>query len=225
MLIEQIEHRWLAAFERTFALCKIQEGDVVALLTESQSRRVNVDLARLSLQRMGAKMFEVCLPTPALSAPAPVRSTGATDVIQHLAPVVAALQRANVVIDCTVEGMLHAPELPTILKGAEGVMPRLFMISNEHPEILERTVPDPALEAERAAIAREREQFQAQQQQWEQQRIAHDQAEAQRALNDFRAKYADWAPEELAALEARVNQSATWGGIYSSTGDAYTATA
>jgi len=85
--------------------------------------------------------------------------------------------------------------------------------------------PDPALEAERAAIAREREQFQAQQQQWEQQRIAHDQAEAQRALNDFRAKYASWAPEELAALEARVNQSATWGGIYSSTGDAYTATA
>jgi len=85
--------------------------------------------------------------------------------------------------------------------------------------------PDPALEAERAAIAREREQFQAQQQQWEQQRIAHDQAEAQRALNDFRTKYADWAPEELAALEARVNQSAVWGGIYSSTGDAYSATA
>ncbi|MFM1949506.1 MAG: hypothetical protein RL706_1527, partial [Pseudomonadota bacterium] len=24
MLIEQIEHRWLDAFERTFALCKIQ---------------------------------------------------------------------------------------------------------------------------------------------------------------------------------------------------------
>ena len=146
MLIEHIEHRWLAAFERTFTLCKIQEGDVVALLTESQSRRVNVDLARLTLQRMGAQVFEICLPTPALSAPAPVRSTGATDVVQNLAPVVAALQRANVVIDCTVEGMLHAPELPAILKGADGIVPRLFMISNEHPEILERTVPDPALE-------------------------------------------------------------------------------
>jgi 2,5-dihydroxypyridine 5,6-dioxygenase len=146
MLIEQIEHRWLKAFEHTFALCKIQEGDAVALLTESQSRRVNVELARLSLQRIGAKIFEVCLPTPALSAPAPVRSTGATDVIQQLAPVIAALQRVNVVIDCTVEGMLHAPELPAILRGADGVVPRLFMISNEHPEILERTVPDPALE-------------------------------------------------------------------------------
>jgi 2,5-dihydroxypyridine 5,6-dioxygenase len=116
MLIEQIEHRWLAAFERTFALCKVQPNEVVALLTESQSRRVNVDLARLALQQMGAKVFEVCLPTPALSAPAPIRSTGATDVIQNLVPVVAALQRANLIVDCTVEGMLHAPELLAILK-------------------------------------------------------------------------------------------------------------
>ena len=60
MLIEQIEHRWLLAFERTFALCKVQPNEVVALLTESQSRRVNVDLARLALQQMGAKVFEVC---------------------------------------------------------------------------------------------------------------------------------------------------------------------
>lgn len=85
--------------------------------------------------------------------------------------------------------------------------------------------PDPALEAERAALAREREQLQQQQAQWEQQTVAHAQAEAQRALVEFRAAHADWAPEELAALEARVNQSAVWGGIYSSTGDAYSATA
>ena len=85
--------------------------------------------------------------------------------------------------------------------------------------------PDPALEAERAALAREREALQQQQAQWEQQTVAHAQAEAQRALVEFRSAHADWAPEELAALEARVNQSAVWGGIYSSTGDAYSATA
>jgi len=39
--------------------------------------------------------------------------------------------------------MLHAKELPAIL--AHGA--RLLMISNEHPEALERLVPDPALEA------------------------------------------------------------------------------
>ena len=89
----------------------------------------------------------------------------------------------------------------------------------------EPPAPDPALEAERAALAREREALQQQQAQWEQQTVAHAQAEAQRALVEFRAAHADWAPEELAALEARVNQSAVWGGIYSSTGDAYSATA
>jgi len=146
MLVERIENRWLAAFTRTFTLCKVQPGEVVAILAETQSRRVNVDLARLALEAMGARVFEVTLTTPALTAPAPVRSTGASDAIGQLGPVVAALARADMVVDCTVEGLLHAPELPTIMKGVDGRMPRLLMVSNEHPEILERTVPDPALE-------------------------------------------------------------------------------
>lgn len=147
MLIERIEHKWLAAFERSFALCKVQPGEVVAIVCETQSRRINVDLASLALQALGARPFEICLPSAPLTGPAPVRSTGATDALQNLAPVVAALQRVGMVVDCTVEGMLHAPELPLILKGADGHAPRLLMISNEHPEILERTQPDPALES------------------------------------------------------------------------------
>ena len=153
MLVERIENRWLAAFAKTFALCKVQPGEVVAILSETQSRRVNVDLARLALESLGASVFEITLTTPALTAPAPVRSTGASDAIGQLAPVVAALARADMVVDCTVEGLLHAPELPAIMKGADGRMPRLLMVSNEHPEILERTVPDPALETRvRAAM-------------------------------------------------------------------------
>ena len=147
MLVEKIEHKWLAAFVRTFTLCHVQAGEVVAILAETQSRRVNVELARLALESMGAKVFELTLTTPALSAPAPVRSTGASDAIAQLGPVVAALARVDLVVDCTVEGLLHAPELPAILKGADDRVPRLLMVSNEHPEILERTVPDPALES------------------------------------------------------------------------------
>ncbi|MFY7858748.1 MAG: peptidase M29, partial [Limnohabitans sp.] len=109
MLVEKIEHKWLAAFTRTFTLCKVQPGEVVAILAETQSRRVNVELARLALEGMGAKVFEVTLTTPALTAPAPVRSTGASDAIAQLGPVVAALARADMVVDCTVEGLLHAP--------------------------------------------------------------------------------------------------------------------
>ena len=146
MLVEKIEHKWLAAFVRTFTLCKVQPGEVVVILAETQSRRVNVDLARLALESLGAKVFELTLTSPPLTAPAPVRSTGASDAIGQLGPVVAALARVDMVVDCTVEGLLHAPELPTIMKGVDGHMPRLLMVSNEHPEILERTVPDPALE-------------------------------------------------------------------------------
>ncbi len=149
MLIERIEHKWLAAFVRTFTLCKVAPGEVVAILSETQSRRVNVDMARLALESLGARVCEITLTSPPLTAPAPVRSTGASDAIGQLAPVVASLARADFVVDCTVEGLLHAPELPAILQGVQdgsGKRPRVLMVSNEHPEILERTVPDPALE-------------------------------------------------------------------------------
>jgi 2,5-dihydroxypyridine 5,6-dioxygenase len=42
-----------------------------------------------------------------------------------------------VVIDLTVEGLLHAPQLPDIL----GAGARVVMVSNEHPDALERLVP------------------------------------------------------------------------------------
>ncbi len=155
MLVEQIEHRWLAAFRRTLELCALSAGEVVGIVSESQSRQVIVDLAELAVQALGATPIRVRVPTPALQAPAPVRSTGASDALQQLEPVVAALSRCHVVLDCTVEGLLHAPELPRILRGADGVVPRLLMISNEHPEILERCLPDPALETGvRAAMRR-----------------------------------------------------------------------
>src|SRR5262249_26695464 len=88
------------------------------------------------------RVFHVIVPTPPQAAPVPVRSTGASDAVQRLEPVVAALRQSGLVVDLTVEGMLHAPELPEILKGGA----RLLMFSNEHPEALERLVPDPALE-------------------------------------------------------------------------------
>ncbi|MBY4898191.1 peptidase M29 [Cupriavidus sp. AU9028] len=155
MLLEQIEHRWLAAFRRTLELCALAPGDVVGIVTESQSRQVLVELADLAVQAMGATPVRLRVPTPALDVPAPVRSTGASDALQQLEPVIAALSRCQLVLDCTVEGLLHAPELPRILAGADGVVPRLLMISNEHPEILERCLPDAQLESTvRAAMRR-----------------------------------------------------------------------
>ncbi|WP_346909803.1 hypothetical protein [uncultured Roseibium sp.] len=66
---------------------------------------------------------------------------GASDSVRGLGPVIKALKSSSMVVDLTVEGMLHAPELPEII--SDGA--RLFMISNEHPDALERLLPDPAL--------------------------------------------------------------------------------
>jgi len=142
MLQQRIEAKWIAAFVQAFRLCGVQAGESAAILSETQSRAVNVQLAELALAQLGARAFHVVVPTPALTAPVPVRSTGASDALGGLAPVVQALAGSGFVADLTVEGLLHAPELPAILAGGA----RVLMVSNEHPEVLERCVPDAALE-------------------------------------------------------------------------------
>ena len=143
MMQQRIEAKWIDAFAEVFRLCGVQAGEDAAILSETQSRPVNVQLAELALLRLGARVFHLVLPGGRLQAPVPVRSTGASDAIGGLAPVVTALAGCGFVADLTVEGLLHAPELPQILGGGA----RVLMVSNEHPEVLERCAPDPTLEA------------------------------------------------------------------------------
>lgn len=140
-MVERIEGKWIAMFARTLRLCGIEPGDVVAILSETQSREVNVQLTELALFEIGARAFHVRVPTPPLADGIPVRSTGSSTAIGGLEPVIAVLSTVHTVVDCTVEGPLHSPELPRILQGGA----RVFMVSNEHPEVLERLQPDPAL--------------------------------------------------------------------------------
>ncbi|MDP6165846.1 MAG: peptidase M29 [Gammaproteobacteria bacterium] len=150
MLNDRIEKPWLDAFQNTFSLCGLQPGDSVAILSESQSREINLQLAELALLNLGTKPFHVRIPTPAGTAPVPVRSTGASKVLTGLQPVIDALGHTTMVIDCTVEGLLHAPELPTLL--AAGT--RILMVSNEHPETLARLQPDVQLTPKVKAAAK-----------------------------------------------------------------------
>lgn len=150
MLGERIEGKWIEAFREVFERCAVKPGDAAAILSETQSRALNVHLAELALMRLGARPFHVVVPTPPNRHPVPVRSTGASEAIGGLAPVVAALGQAGFVVDCTVEGLMHAPETPAILKSGA----RILVVSNEHPEALERLAPDPALEARVRAAAK-----------------------------------------------------------------------
>jgi len=154
MTADRIEAKWIDLFVDVFARCKVSAGDVCAILSESQSRALNVQLAELALLRLGARTFHVVVPTPRQVAPVPIRSTGASDVLRDLGAATGALAGCAFVADCTVEGLMHAAELPQILKHGA----RVLYISNEHPDVLERLAPSPADEQRvRAGMRRLRE--------------------------------------------------------------------
>src|SRR6202163_1334444 len=150
MLADRIEAKWIDAFCEIFERCAVKSGDTAAILSETQSRALNVHLSELALLRMGARPFHIIVPTPRNRQIVPIRSTGASEAIQRLAPVVTALQQAGFVVDCTIEGLMHAAETPEILKAGA----RILVSSNEHPEALERMAPDARLEAQVRGAAR-----------------------------------------------------------------------
>ena len=150
MLPERLEGKWIDLFAEVFALCKVRRDEPCAILSETQSRTLNVQLAELALHRLGARYFHVVVPTPRQSAPVPIRSTGASDVLGNMGAAVSALAASSFVADCTVEGLMHARELPQILKGGA----RVLYVSNEHPDVLERLVPSSADEQQARAAMR-----------------------------------------------------------------------
>ena len=141
MFADRIEGKWISEFSQTFELSGVQSGDEVVILSETQSRNINVQLSELALVQLGAKPVHVIVTTPPQTAAVPIRSTGASAALANQAPAMAALMFGGLIIDCTLEGLLHAPELPKILKSGS----RVLMISNEHPDLLERVGSDPGL--------------------------------------------------------------------------------
>src|SRR5438309_10354425 len=106
MIADRIEGKWIDLFAEVFARCKVASGEPCAVLSESQSRRINVQLAELALHRLGARPFHVVVPTPRQSAPVPIRSTGASIALQDLAPAIGALSSSKCGADCCVEGSM-----------------------------------------------------------------------------------------------------------------------
>lgn len=147
-----MEHRTLDVFRRALRASGLVPGEVVCVLSESASRPALVATARLAAEDLGGRVVDVRVPTPPNPGPVAIRSTGSSVALQGNPAAVAALQAADLVVDCTVEGLLHAPELPGVL--AAGT--RVLMIPNEHPEAFERWAPDDgALRARvEAALAR-----------------------------------------------------------------------
>jgi 2,5-dihydroxypyridine 5,6-dioxygenase len=128
------EWRHIRCFAEQFARCGLRADERVIVLSESTSRGALVETARLAAQSFGCAVVDVVVATPASAHEVPIRSTGASQAIAGNPAVIAALAASDFVVDCTVEGLLHAPELGTILAGSC----RVLMISNEHPDVFER---------------------------------------------------------------------------------------
>lgn len=137
MLQERIEGKWLACFRRVFVLNGIGPATRVAIVAETQSRPVLVQLADLACHDLGADYCMITMPTPRQTAPVPVKSTGTSLAIQGNRAAIEAMKQCEIIVDCTVEGMIHAAEWPEI----EAAGARILVVCNEHPEILERCEP------------------------------------------------------------------------------------
>lgn len=148
---ETTEWRYVTAFAAHLGRCGLTDGEIVAVLSETQSRGSLVTTARLAAQTLGGRVVDVVVPTPPSRHPVPIRSTGASQAIAGNRAAIAALAAADLVVDCTVEGLLHAPELGAVLGGGA----RVLMVSNEHPDTFDRLGWDDGLpERVEAAHAR-----------------------------------------------------------------------
>jgi len=143
MLTDRIESGWLDAFVQVFERCAMKPGEDIVLLSETQSRPLTLHLAELALGRMGLPWAAIRVPTPPPSAGPVIRSTGGCQALNGQGWATRALASADVVVDLTLEGLMHAPQTPEILKGGA----RIMTVSNEHPEALARTVPTDDLRA------------------------------------------------------------------------------
>ncbi|MEM6761740.1 MAG: peptidase M29 [Pseudomonadota bacterium] len=150
---EGVEGYQVDAFAALFEASAIRPDETVAVLTETGSRPLNIAVAELALARIGVRPYRITVPSRRMGINI-ARSTGATQVLHGMDAVVAALQAADVVVDLTLEGLMHAPQTASIL----GAGTRVQVISDEHPDMLARFSPDPALrEAVRTAVKKSRE--------------------------------------------------------------------
>ena len=144
------EWRWIESFARHFAVNGVTPGMECIVLSESGSRADLVEISILALESLGARPFEVVMRTPANPGPVAIRSTGASQAIAGIEGAIKALSSVPFVVDCTMEGMLHAKELGPILSSGTSIL----MVSYEHPEVYERMVHDPVM-AERVHATHE----------------------------------------------------------------------
>jgi 2,5-dihydroxypyridine 5,6-dioxygenase len=132
---------WQDAFVGVFELCKMQSDEEIVILTETGSRQDNIYLAQAALMQLELRHFQLNLPSAPLKGGPIIRSSGASLALDNHPAAVASLTNADVIIDMTLEGLMHAKQTAKLLQSGA----RILNICNEHPEILARLIPTPKL--------------------------------------------------------------------------------
>ena len=152
MLRDRVEYRWIESFAKALGPEQDRRRRCCGRSCRKASR------GELNVHSLRSLLCSILAPSRFMSVRlrrhrqrrVPVRSTGASQALQGHAGLLAALKAVPVIVDVTVEGLMHAPELPEILKSGA----RVITISNEHPEALERLLPNEALQSEVLAASR-----------------------------------------------------------------------
>lgn len=114
-------------------------------------------------------------------------------------------------VNAIMTGQIDPAQIEAQLTRANTPAPVPATPADPYADPYDTPVSDPALEAERAALAAEREQLRAQAAEYQRQQLAQIRTQAEAAWQEFASQHSDWAPEELTALRVRVDASNVFG--------------
>jgi 2,5-dihydroxypyridine 5,6-dioxygenase len=138
-------------FTREFELCQVSPGEHVIVLSEPTSRPDYVAAAFGAAQQLGAHVASVVTPS-GTPIPEPATHTGSGPGLQSVLDnqvVQGALKAADMVVDLTREGFVHAPVQSEILAAGTRI---LFVC--DAPDVLARNMPS-ADDTERVEAAKD----------------------------------------------------------------------
>ncbi|WP_245906408.1 hypothetical protein [Mycolicibacterium palauense] len=125
-------------FVREFELCKVSPGEHVIILSEPSSRSDYVAAAFGAAQQLGAHVASVVAPS-GTPIPEPATHTGSGPGLQSVLDnrvIQQTLKAADMVVDLTREGFVHAPVQSEILSAGTRI---LFIC--DAPDVLARNMP------------------------------------------------------------------------------------
>lgn len=125
-------------FVREFELCKVSPGEHVIVLTEPSSRADYVTAAFGAAQQLGAHVATITAPSGS-PIPEPATHTGSGPGLQSVLDnrvIQGTLKAADMVVDLTREGFVHAPVQSEILAAGTRI---LFIC--DAPDVLARNMP------------------------------------------------------------------------------------